>query len=191
MRSENGQRRTGLQRIMKGMEETLVLRVERIKTPIGTMLIAADKEGVLRALSFEDHEGRMLEELRRLYACGVTLRPTSRASLARGALERYFAGDLRAIDALPVASAGTPFQRRVWHALRAIPLGTTTTYGDLAKKIGRPAAVRAVGAANGANPIPIVVPCHRVIGSAGKLTGYGGGIERKRWLLRHEGVLLA
>ncbi len=103
------------------------------------------------------------------------------------ALAAYFAGDLTAIERLPLGeAAGTPFQRSVWSALRSIPCGTSWSYGELAKAIGRPSAVRAVGLANGANPICIVVPCHRVIGADGKLIGYGGGIERKRWLLAHE-----
>ncbi len=89
------------------------------------------------------------------------------------------------------AAGGTDFQRRVWAALREIPSGTTRTYGDIAAELGEPGAARAVGLANGANPVAIVVPCHRVIGSAGALTGFGGGLERKRWLLEHEGVLLA
>jgi methylated-DNA-[protein]-cysteine S-methyltransferase len=102
------------------------------------------------------------------------------------AISNYFAGDLGVIDRLPVQTGGTEFQKEVWHALREIPCGTTTSYGELARRIGRPAAVRAVGLANGANPVAVVVPCHRVIGSNGSLTGYGGGIERKRWLLDHE-----
>jgi methylated-DNA-[protein]-cysteine S-methyltransferase len=102
------------------------------------------------------------------------------------ALGAYFEGQLDALDRLPVAAGGTPFQRLVWSALRTIPAGTTTSYGRLAASIGRPGASRAVGLANGANPIGIVVPCHRVIGAAGQLTGYGGGLDRKRWLLEHE-----
>jgi methylated-DNA-[protein]-cysteine S-methyltransferase len=100
----------------------------------------------------------------------------------------YFGGDLAAIDALPVATGGTEFQRAVWDELRRIPCGGSISYSELARRIGRPAAIRAVGLANGANPIGIVVPCHRVIGANGTLTGYGGGIERKRWLLAHERV---
>jgi methylated-DNA-[protein]-cysteine S-methyltransferase len=103
-------------------------------------------------------------------------------------MKNYFAGDLGAIDKLPVKTAGTPFQRAVWNALREIPRGATESYGQLAERIGRPTAVRAVGLANGSNPIGIVVPCHRVIGANGSLTGYGGGMERKRWLLDHEGA---
>jgi methylated-DNA-[protein]-cysteine S-methyltransferase len=106
-------------------------------------------------------------------------------------LEAYFAGDLGALRAIPVATAGTAFQRAVWSALREIPPGTTLGYGALARRIGRPSAIRAVGAANGANPVSVVVPCHRLVGAGGALTGYGGGLARKRWLLAHEGVALA
>ena len=102
------------------------------------------------------------------------------------AIGRYFAGELHAIDSLAVRTAGTPFQREVWRALREIPCGTTVSYAQLAERIGRPTAVRAVGLANGSNPVGVIVPCHRVIGSDGSLTGYGGGIKRKRWLLEHE-----
>ena len=105
---------------------------------------------------------------------------------ARGQLVAYFAGRLRAFD-LPLAPNGTDFQRRVWSALREIPFGETISYAELARRVSNAAAVRAVGAANGRNPIPIIVPCHRVIGSSGSLTGFGGGLHRKQWLLRHEG----
>ncbi|MBO0756054.1 MAG: methylated-DNA--[protein]-cysteine S-methyltransferase, partial [Bradyrhizobiaceae bacterium] len=105
------------------------------------------------------------------------------------ALSAYFAGDLTAIDRIAVATRGTGFQRDVWAALRQIAPGTTLSYGALAKEIGHPKAVRAVGLANGANPIAIVIPCHRVIGADTSLTGYGGGIKRKRWLLNHEGAI--
>jgi len=103
-------------------------------------------------------------------------------------LQRYFTGETKAIDAVPVELNGTPFQKTVWTALRRIPCGSTTSYAELARRIGEPRAVRAVGAANGANPVAIIVPCHRVIGTNGTLTGYGGGLDRKRWLLTHEGV---
>ncbi len=109
------------------------------------------------------------------------------AAIRRG-LSGYFAGDLAALDGLPVATGGTAFQREVWAALRRIPAGSTLSYGRLAQELDRPKSVRAVGLANGANPIAIIVPCHRVIGADGSLTGYGGGIERKRWLLAHEGA---
>ena len=98
----------------------------------------------------------------------------------------YFAGDIHAIDDIPTATAGTAFQREVWRALRAIPAAETISYGQLAQRIGRPRAVRAVGLANGSNPVGVVVPCHRVIGANGSLTGYGGGLHRKEWLLAHE-----
>jgi methylated-DNA-[protein]-cysteine S-methyltransferase len=101
-------------------------------------------------------------------------------------LAAYMDGELAALDSLAVSTGGTTFQKQVWRALREIPTGTTTSYGELAKRIGRPSAVRAVGLANGANPIGIVVPCHRVIGANGSLTGYAGGLQRKRWLIAHE-----
>lgn len=107
----------------------------------------------------------------------------------RRALADYFVGDLTAIDAIPVATAGTSFQREVWAALRETRPGTTLSYGALARKLGRPNAARAVGLANGANPIAIVVPCHRVISADASMTGHGGGVDRKRWLLAHEGVV--
>lgn len=109
-------------------------------------------------------------------------------ALFRGAaaqLDAYFAGELQAFD-LPLAASGTPFQQKVWAALRDIPFGQTCSYGQLAQRIGTPGASRAVGLANGRNPLSIIVPCHRVIGANGSLTGYGGGLERKRWLLAHE-----
>jgi len=116
----------------------------------------------------------------------VALSPARNPHGLTEAIARYFAGGLDAIDDLPVKTAGTDFQRKVWRALRDIPCGTTISYGELARRIGQPHAVRAVGTANGANPIGVVVPCHRVIGANGSLTGYGGGMERKRWLLDHE-----
>lgn len=107
----------------------------------------------------------------------------------RGQLDEYFAGKRMTFD-VPLAAEGTGFERRVWGALQAIPYGTTLSYGELARRLGDPRATRAVGAANGKNPIPIIVPCHRVVGSRGELTGFGGGIDRKRWLLEHEGALM-
>lgn len=104
-------------------------------------------------------------------------------------IAEYFEGSRKEFE-LPIALEGTEFQRQVWTELTAIPFGQTVSYGDLARSIGKPSAVRAVGAANGDNPISIIVPCHRVIGSDGGLTGYGGGLERKEWLLKHEGGLL-
>jgi methylated-DNA-[protein]-cysteine S-methyltransferase len=172
------------------MNDVLELLIDRIDTPIGEMILVADRDGNLRATDWTDHEPRMHNFLQRHYGNdGFTLTPTRNPGGLSHAITNYFAGDLTAIDNLPVKTNGTPFQRQVWQALRQIPLGTTTSYGELANRIGRPTAVRAVGLANGSNPIGIVVPCHRVIGSNGSLTGYGGGMERKRWLLEHEGAM--
>jgi methylated-DNA-[protein]-cysteine S-methyltransferase len=161
--------------------------IDRILTPIGSLMIAADPEGKLRTTLFAEDEEIVRHYLR--LQCGKGEFMLERAENPHGLTEtisRYFEGELDVIDGIPVETGGTPFQREVWHALREIPCGTTTSYGALAKRIGRPAAVRAVGLANGANPVSVVVPCHRAIGSNGSLTGYGGGMERKRWLLDHE-----
>lgn len=169
---------------------TEVLYLDRLDTPTGPMLIVTDDEDRLRALDWEDHEERLQRLLRRRYPEGaIRLLTASRASTAKHALQAYFEGCLDAIEAVPTATNGTDFQRGVWSALRGIPAGQTTSYGTLAARLGQPKAVRAVGAANGANPIAIVVPCHRVIGANATLTGYGGGLDRKRWLLEHEGAL--
>ena len=160
---------------------------DRVTSPIGTILLVTDGEGWLRALDFEDHAERMHRLLRRHYgAGGYTLASGEAPAQVVDALHAFFAGDLSAVDAIRVATAGTSFQRRVWSALRRIPAGTTTSYGALAARLGMAGAARAVGLANGSNPVGIVVPCHRVVGAGGALTGYGGGIERKRWLLAHE-----
>ncbi len=163
------------------------LQTDSVPSPIGALVIVADAEGRLCAAEFADHHGRLEKSLRLQFGAGRYELTQARdpAGLST-AISAYFAGDLGAIDDLPVAAGGTEFQRRVWEALRRIPGGATTSYPALAQKIGRPAAVRAVGTANGANPVSVVVPCHRVIGTGGSLTGYGGGIERKRWLLAHE-----
>jgi methylated-DNA-[protein]-cysteine S-methyltransferase len=169
----------------------LILKRELIPTPTGVIVLLTDARGRIRALDWDDHEPRMQRLLRLHYGQeGVTLSDEGGPSAARAALEAYFAGDLGALDALQVETAGTPFQRAVWAALRRIPAGQTLSYGALAAEIGKPKAVRAVGLANGSNPIGVVVPCHRVIGADGSLTGYGGGLPRKRWLLEHEGVRL-
>jgi methylated-DNA-[protein]-cysteine S-methyltransferase len=169
------------------MNKPIHLLTDQIDTPIGELLLIADHEGNLRAVDWTDHEPRMLRLLRLHYGKdGFTLEPAHNPHGLSDAIARYFAGDLTAIDAIRVQTAGTPFQREVWRALRSIACGTTLSYAKLAQQIGRPAAVRAVGLANGSNPVGIIVPCHRVIGANGSLTGYGGGIERKRWLLNHE-----
>ena len=151
------------------------------------MTIAADGEGKLRVALFAIEEEMVRRYLRlQLGADAFTLEAAPDPHSLSSAIARYFAGELHAIDSIPVETGGTPFQRKVWSALRNIPCGSTASYGQLAKLIGNPAAVRAVGTANGANPVAVVLPCHRVIGANGSLTGYGGGIERKRWLLDHE-----
>jgi methylated-DNA-[protein]-cysteine S-methyltransferase len=162
--------------------------LERVPTPTGAMLIVSDDEQRLRAVDWEDHEERMWRLLGRRYGKNaVALKETPRTSAAKQALDAYFEGDFEALTRAPVAANGTPFQSEVWAALRQIPTGATISYGALAIRIGRPKAVRAVGLANGANPIALFVPCHRVIGADASLTGYGGGLDRKRWLLAHEG----
>jgi methylated-DNA-[protein]-cysteine S-methyltransferase len=169
----------------------LVFALSRLETPIGVALIATDDEGRLRVLDWEDHKARMQRGLDRIYRAsgGVRLDKTIEAAWpVRDKLKAFFAGDLDAIDAIPVESAGTPFQRKVWATLRKIPAGKTWTYTQLAARAGKPEAIRAAGAANGLNPVSVVVPCHRVIGMDGALTGYGGGLRRKEWLLTHEGA---
>jgi methylated-DNA-[protein]-cysteine S-methyltransferase len=171
------------------MKKVQQLLIDRIDTAIGEMILVADHDGNLRAIDWADHETRMQRLLRLHYGKdGFNLEPTTNPNGLSDAIRRYFAGEVNAIDLLPVETAGTPFQREVWRALRDIPVGTTSSYAQLAERIGRPTAIRAVGLANGSNPIGVVVPCHRVIGANGSLTGYGGGVERKRWLLEHEGV---
>ncbi len=165
------------------------LYLDRIPSPIGTVLLVSDGEA-LRGLDFEDYESRMHTLLRRQYG-SYSLIPGDGTGGFGQRITAYFDGDLAALDSIPVRADGSEFQRRVWTALRTIPLGTTTTYGRLAAQMGQPTASRAVGLANGANPVAIVVPCHRVIGAGNKLTGYGGGIPRKQWLLRHEGIQLS
>jgi methylated-DNA-[protein]-cysteine S-methyltransferase len=170
----------------------LVFQFERVPTASGEMLVATDEEGLLRALDWEDHEARMHKLLRLHYgANNVTLDCRRSASAPRRSVEAYFAGDLSAIDKVPVKTGGTVFQREVWAALRTIPAGRTVSHGAPAAQLAQPKAVRAVGMANAANPVGVVVPCHRVIGANASITGYGGGTQRKRWLLEHEGVRLS
>jgi len=165
------------------------LTVSSFPTPIGEALLITDQQGTLRTLDFRDYEPRMRRLLRLQYGKDIALDEGTAPKPLLRALTAYFDGDIDALDDIACETAGTPFQRSVWKALRKIPSGKTTSYGALARRIGKPAAMRAVGAANGANPIAIVVPCHRVIGTDGSLTGYGGGLDRKRWLLKHEGAL--
>lgn len=170
-------------------DDTLNFTVSRMATPIGEMVLVTDERGRLRSLDWQDYEDRMNELMGRYYRRDrVQLSKGAMPPRVRDALDAYFAGRLDAIDTLEVEMSGTPFQKAAWAALRQIPAGKTASYAEQAAKIGRPSAVRAVGLANGANPVGLVVPCHRVIGMNGSLTGYGGGLHRKRWLLEHEGV---
>jgi methylated-DNA-[protein]-cysteine S-methyltransferase len=159
----------------------VLILMMKIETPIGPLHAAFDEEGKLAELGFRERD-----------PLTVTREPDPRAT-GHGQwatlveqLHEYFSGKRKTFT-FPLAPRGTEFQLAVWNALLEIPYGDTTTYAELARRIGRPSAVRAVGAANGANPIPVIIPCHRVIGSNGTLTGYGGGIERKQWLLALEG----
>lgn len=165
---------------------TFTFHIDHIATPVGVMLVVADEQERLRALGWADLEDRLQRQLAASYGRTLTLRSRPASAGIREALHAYLEGKLDAIDAIPVETNGTAFRRAVWEELRRIPAGTTLSYRELAIRIGRPNAVRAVGHANGANPIGVVVPCHRLIGSNGSLTGYGGGLHRKRWLLDHE-----
>jgi len=173
------------------MPESLNFFIDRLATPIGELVIVADDKDALRTVDWTDHEKRMRLLLDRYYGKGrYTLTPKRDPGGLTGAMRRYFKGEVGILKTLPVATTGTTFQNAVWKALRKITDGTTISYAELARRIGKPKAVRAAGLANGQNPISIVVPCHRVIGSNGSLTGYGGGLPRKQWLLAHEGVTL-
>ena len=162
------------------------LRLDRFEGPgpIGTVWLVA-REGVLVAMEFGEPEERLFPMLRRRFGAAVRLEAAALTGLI-ALIRRYFDGDLAILAEVPIDAGGTGFQRSVWEALRAIPPGETLGYGELAALLGRPRAARAVGMANGQNPISLVVPCHRLIGASGALTGYGGGLMRKEWLLAHE-----
>ena len=164
----------------------MILKTTQIKTPIGRLTLVARDEALV-AIAFEDWEKETWSWLQRRLG-SFDREERSDPAGAASALRAYFNGDLRAMDSVPVDPGGTPFQRAVWLALRKIPAGTTVSYSTLAGRLGRANAVRAVGAANGSNPIPVILPCHRVIAADGTLCGYGGGLDRKRWLLKHEGA---
>lgn len=161
--------------------------LSHLDSPLGTMLLVTDDRQVVRALDFADHKAHLHRGLREHYGEVVLAEILPPVGIV-GALVRYFAGELEALNELPTQTAGSDLQRRVWAALRRIPAGSTTTYGKLAKELGfdDPRAAIDIGAANGANPVAIIVPCHRVIGSNGDLKGYAWGLHRKRWLLEHE-----
>ena len=165
--------------------ETLTL--DRLATPIGTALLVTDGHGRLRAFNWTDYEPAMRAWIGKHYPKATLVEDEAPPAVC-GAFEAYFSGDTRALEGVPWTACGTPFQLKVWEALCSIPAGETLSYAQLAERIGRPTAVRAVGHANGANPVAVVVPCHRVIGTGGSLTGYGGGLPRKRWLLGLEGA---
>jgi methylated-DNA-[protein]-cysteine S-methyltransferase len=153
------------------------LATATIETPLGRYALVASESGLVQAKpagAAAPVSGAASAGAERMVA------------RARAAFERYFAGAADAFASLPVDPQGSEFQRRVWRALREIPLGATASYGEIARKVGSPAAARAVGDANRRNPIAIAIPCHRVIGGDGSLVGYAGGLERKRWLLAHE-----
>lgn len=175
---------------MADAPEPLRLLRDELDTPLGRMVVLTLESGALRLIVWVDEHPKLAPALR-AYSSDprYAMREASNPGGATEALRRYFDGDLGALDRLTVASIGTPFQSAVWRALRAIDCGTTLSYAELARRIQKPSAVRAVGLANGQNPINLVVPCHRVIGSDGSLTGYGGGLHRKRWLLAHERAL--
>ncbi|MFO1121126.1 MAG: methylated-DNA--[protein]-cysteine S-methyltransferase [Hyphomicrobiales bacterium] len=160
--------------------------MDQIDSPIGRMILLA-RDGVLLLLEFEEVGDRVARELKSRFD-DYSLVPTPDPFGLSSRIRAYFAGDLSAIDGIATDGGGTDFQRRVWAELKRIPCGTTMSYGELARRLGDRNAMRAVGLANGRNPIAIVVPCHRVIGADGSMTGYGGGVERKKWLLAHEGL---
>jgi len=172
-----------------GAKQSETFGLDRLETPVGIALLVTDADGALRALDWEDYEPR-IQELLRLQYGAVILRGARSPQAIRVALSGYFKGDLDRLGTIPWRVAGTAFQQKVWHALPKIPAGTTMSYGALAAKLKSPNAMRAVGHANGSNPISVVLPCHRLIGANGSLVKYGGGLERKRWLLAHEGVTL-
>jgi methylated-DNA-[protein]-cysteine S-methyltransferase len=162
-----------------------VIELAVVHTPIDALTLAA-KDGRLCLLHFGAKDAGDRAALQRWYP-GETIQRGADPAGAATALAKYFSGQLDALDSIALEMNGTPFQQRVWRALREVRPGHTASYSEIAERIGAPSAVRAVGAANGANPVAVVVPCHRIIGANGSLTGYGGGLRRKEWLLRHEG----
>jgi methylated-DNA-[protein]-cysteine S-methyltransferase len=160
---------------------------DHVETPIGRMTLLA-RDGVMLLLEFEDATNRIEREIRRRFGTTEIIAKADPFGLSER-VRRYFAGEFVAIEGIETKGGGTPFEEQVWHELKTIPCGTTVSYGHIARTLGDVGLSRAVGTANGRNPIAIVVPCHRVIGADGSLTGYGGGLDRKKWLLEHEGAL--
>ncbi len=177
-------------RVQARNREHVVTTFRRFASPVGELVLTASDSGLTGIyLPTSRHGPPRVESEDWVEDDGR--RSGAGAMLARACeqLQEYFAGARTAFD-VPLSASGTTFERRVWELLRGIPYGTTTSYGALAHRLGDPRATRAVGAANGKNPIPIIVPCHRVVGARGDLTGFGGGIDCKRWLLEHEGALM-
>jgi methylated-DNA-[protein]-cysteine S-methyltransferase len=164
----------------------MLLHYDEFPSPVGRILFASDGEAVTM-LDFAGCEERMQTLLAKRFRKPEFKRGSDPLNMKRQ-LADYFDGHVHALDETPANTGGTPFQELVWKMLREIPVGHTWSYGQLAAKIGRPQAARAVGHANSLNPVAIIVPCHRVIGASSSLVGYGGGLERKEWLLRHEGA---
>jgi methylated-DNA-[protein]-cysteine S-methyltransferase len=167
------------------MNEATKLYLDRVPSEIGIVFVISDGAAIC-AVDFENYESRMHELLTKQYPT-FELIPKRNPLGVSDRLQAYFEGDLTALDEIPVNPGGTDFQREVWLNLRSIPPGKTITYGQLADQLRKPKSARAVGMTNSLNPISIILPCHRVIGANGKLTGYAGGLDRKRWLLHHEG----
>src|SRR5215208_1374119 len=165
-----------------------MIHIATIDSPLGALTLAS-RDGRVCLLHFGGVDRPARHALHRWYPA-ETLEPDADPAGAVSSLRAYFDGTLTALDCIPVELNGTPFQKRVWEALRAVRPGTTAAYAEIARAIQAPSAIRAVGAANGANPVAVIVPCHRIVGSNGSLTGYGGGLPRKQWLLEHEGLRL-
>lgn len=161
---------------------------DRIESEIGDIVVVTDGQSLV-ALDYADYEPRMRKLLASRYG-NFELTPLENPGGISDKVRAYLTGDFQALNNIPVNTGGTPFQQEVWQALRSIPVGTFVSYKELAQKVGRPTAYRAVGMTNSLNPVAIVLPCHRVVGSNAALTGYAGGLERKRWLLQHEKATL-
>ncbi|MBW4466167.1 MAG: methylated-DNA--[protein]-cysteine S-methyltransferase [Pegethrix bostrychoides GSE-TBD4-15B] len=161
------------------------LTLEKLSSPIGRILVITDDQ-TLYGVEFEGYEARTYKFLAKRFG-DYQLNIYQNSTKISQHIQAYLEGDYHSLDQIPVSTSGTAFQQQVWTALRQIPVGTVMTYGELARQLNKPAAARAVGITNSLNPISIVLPCHRVIGANGTLTGYAGGLERKRWLLQHEG----
>lgn len=168
----------------------MILTLSQIDSPIGPLAIACDAAGAVRGVSF----GEGLERAMRREYPGATMTPGETPQAVLETLAAYFSGDASALTRMPWsldgAAAGDGFQARVWKALADVPAGRTISYGEMAKRAGDPGAAQAAGVALNRNPIPLVLACHRVVGADGAMVGFGGGLERKTWLLRHEGALL-